>query len=414
VQIVLRKGGLLALLLTLNVLNIVDRQLLPAMGPLIIQDLHISYAQFGWIVGPAFVVFFTLGSIFLGSLADCIQRPRLISAGLCVWSAMTVLTGAARSYAWMGLARTVVALGEATLAPSALSWLDSTFSARSRGSAIGIYYLAAPLGAGLALLISAAIAPAYGWRNCFYALGMAGLAAIPLLMLTRDARGPTSSDGRGTLLRKLLAMARVILRIRSLQLLLLVGVLTDFSIGSQALVTSWLVREKGADFRTIALDLGVVTVSGGVLGNLLGGLAADYLESKQPGGRVHFLCVMQLLLLPCALVVFLGPLSPGSVPFSCVYFAMLLVMTTKYAPVFSVVQELSPSGLKGTGVALSLAVMAICGTALGPVAAGLIGDRWSLARGLAVCAVLGSTSAGLCWYVARRYANDLRLSTSAE
>jgi fucose permease len=82
-------------------------------------------------------------------------------------------------------------------------------------------------------------------------------------------------------------------------------------------------------------------------------------------------------------------------------------MTTRYAPIYSVVLELSPPELKSTAVALSLTVMAICGTALGPVAAGFIADRWSLAASLAACATLGSASALPCWCLARQYASRL-------
>ena len=171
--------ALLAYLTLLNVLNFVDRTLIASLGPLLIADLGLSRTEIGLLAGFGFVFFYTLVGIFLGLAADRWSRLRLLAGGLALWSAMTAISGLARSFVQLAIPRIFVGIGEATLTPSALSMLGDAFPRRRLGFATGIYYTGVPLGMATSLLVGSVVAPRFGWRACFFLLGGIGLVAMP-------------------------------------------------------------------------------------------------------------------------------------------------------------------------------------------------------------------------------------------
>jgi MFS family permease len=134
--------ALLAFLTLLNILNFVDRTLIASLAPLLISDLGLSRTEIGLLAGFGFVVFYTLVGIFLGLAADRWPRLRLVAGGLALWSAMTAVSGLARSFVHLLIPRLFVGIGEATLAPAALSMLGDAFPRRRLALATGIYYAA--------------------------------------------------------------------------------------------------------------------------------------------------------------------------------------------------------------------------------------------------------------------------------
>src|SRR5215210_6787670 len=88
---------LLFFLTALNILNFVDRMLIASLAPLLIKDLGLTRAQIGLLTGFGFVFFYTFVGLFLGMAADRFRRLPLIAGGVALWSAMTALSGMARS-----------------------------------------------------------------------------------------------------------------------------------------------------------------------------------------------------------------------------------------------------------------------------------------------------------------------------
>src|SRR6185503_5126923 len=113
-----------AALTLLNVLNFADRYLMAAFAPSIMADLGLNNLEFTLLTGLVFSVFYVLFGLFAGSLADRYHRPRLIAAGLALWSALTAATGMAVNFLQVGLARVFIGIGEAVLTPASLSMLS--------------------------------------------------------------------------------------------------------------------------------------------------------------------------------------------------------------------------------------------------------------------------------------------------
>ena len=103
----------LGLLLTVNMLNYIDRQVLFAVFPLIKIDLHLSDTALGFL-GSAFMLSYLLLAPLFGWLGDHWSRTRLASGGLVVWSLATALAGFAPGYRTLLAARATVGVGEAS------------------------------------------------------------------------------------------------------------------------------------------------------------------------------------------------------------------------------------------------------------------------------------------------------------
>lgn len=193
----------LAVLVVVYILNFIDRQIVSILVVDIQADLGLTNAQMGFLGGAAFGVFYALFGIPLGRLADNWNRTKLLSIGLTLWSAMTVVSGFAKNGAQLGLARMGVGIGEATASPSAYSLISDYFPKRQRATALAIYSSGLYIGGGVSLFIGALIKEnwnlAYpgggplglvGWQAAFLAVGAPGLlVALWVLSLREPARG---------------------------------------------------------------------------------------------------------------------------------------------------------------------------------------------------------------------------------
>src|SRR4029453_3527935 len=143
----------LAVLVAVYALNFLDRQILAILAERIKADLQVGDAQLGYLYGTVFAVFYAIFGIPLARLADVWDRRRLIVWGLTTWSAMTALSGLAKTFPQLALARIGVGVGEASANPAAYSLLSDSFPPAKRATAIAVYSSGLYLGAGLGLAV---------------------------------------------------------------------------------------------------------------------------------------------------------------------------------------------------------------------------------------------------------------------
>ena len=268
---------LLGLLTLLNVLNIVDRQLLSSFANFIVPDLGLTNTQFGLLTGLMFMVFYSFMALIMGALADIYHRPRLISAAVFLWSVCTAASGAARGFISLAIPRMLIGVGESTLSPAAISMLADKFPAVKRGFASGFYYIGVSVGFGASLLVAGYLGPAIGWRNCFYLLGGIGIAlSIVVLFIADIPRRHSAStvvEQRRNVKGKIIELTVALRKSPALCLTIIGGMCVHFMFGATAFDQLWYVQERGYDRALIAQYTGWFGVTGGVLGNLVGGIA---------------------------------------------------------------------------------------------------------------------------------------------
>src|ERR1019366_6895908 len=128
-----------AALSLVNMVSYVERQILTLLFAPIKRDFHLSDTQGSLLAGAAFVIFFVLFGLLFGRLADSGNRKRIILVGALFWGLATTACGLAQSFIQLFLARISVGVGEASLAPSALSTISDYFPRERLTRAISFY-----------------------------------------------------------------------------------------------------------------------------------------------------------------------------------------------------------------------------------------------------------------------------------
>ncbi len=382
--------GLLFFLTALNVLNFVDRMLIASLAPLLIKDLGLSRAQIGLLTGFGFVFFYTFVGLFLGMAADRFRRIPLIAIGVALWSAMTALSGLARSFVGLVIPRIFVGIGEATLTPAAISMLGDAFPPRRQGLAVGVYYAGIPLGLATALISSSIIAPRFGWRFSFFALGILGLVATGLLFLFREPERKQLAEAKARPEIREIArdLSRAIIQRPALLLALVGGSLLCYGSGAALLGITWLVEERGFAYADAAFRAGIVAVVAGFLGNVAGGAFGDFCEKRFRAGRLWSLVIITVALAIPAWLYY--SIEPGTTLWYACWLLTSAGTTAWFGPLFSAYQALAPAHTRSTMVALALLVLNLLGVGPGPLITGMIGDSRNLTYGLLASVIITS------------------------
>jgi MFS family permease len=188
----------LVVLFSMNLLNYIDRYSFFAVGTKIQDDLNIHDDFWFGVLSVSFMVVYTIVTLFMGWMGDRSNRRRLLTIGVGVWSLATVGTAISRDFYHMFFWRALLGVGEATYGAIALPLLSDLFPARTRGRAIGLYYLALPLGGALGYGIGGWIGDHWSWRAAFCVVGFPGfLAAAAGLWLRDPGRGASEGFPQG-------------------------------------------------------------------------------------------------------------------------------------------------------------------------------------------------------------------------
>jgi len=152
----------LVILTLIYTLHAVDRSVMSIMVEPIKKEFDLSDGHMGVLTGLAFGLTYALAGLPLGYLIDRVDRRRLLSVLVAVWSGCTALCGIAQSYAMLVTARLAVGMAEAGGAPTALSMIGDLFPARLRSTAIGVFWASTALGTAASFILGSMIAVEYG------------------------------------------------------------------------------------------------------------------------------------------------------------------------------------------------------------------------------------------------------------
>ncbi len=410
----LRNYGLLGFLTILNIMNFVDRQLLASFANFIVPDLNLTNTQFGLLTGLVFIFFYAIMGLFAGALADRINRPKLVAAGVLLWSALTAASGAARGFVSLAIPRMFIGVGESVLTPSSMSLLADRLPAKRLGFAAGFYYAGVPIGVGMSLLIAGYLGPAIGWRACFYILGGIGIIFALLMLLVKETPNHGYAHKQAEGKSKTSPVKDVIAALRqspSLTMTIAGGVALHFILGAAVFDQLWFVHERGFERAEIAQMTGWIAVIAGVSGNLFGGYFSDVFQKQTGQGRPMFLFWIMLLLSPISIAYRIA--DADSILFWMGVWGGFFTLGCFYGPTFSTVQELSPTKVRATIVAFYLLTLNLIGLGLGVTLGGIMIDLM-IARGveqpytwtLFTFTIISFLAIPLFYFAGRRFEQD--------
>jgi MFS transporter, ACS family, hexuronate transporter len=167
-----------ASMLLVSLISYMDRNTLALLAPTILLELHLSAAQYGWMIS-AFSVAYTLGNPVWGIALDRVGLRIGMFLAVVLWTAASASHALASTFAGFALARALLGFGEGATFPGGLRATQALpVAQRSRGMAVA--YSGGSLGAILTPLVVTPVAVAYGWRAAFLCTGLAGVAWLAL------------------------------------------------------------------------------------------------------------------------------------------------------------------------------------------------------------------------------------------
>lgn len=368
----------LFVLFAINLLNFYDRQILAVVSEPVRKEFLLGDAALGWL-NTVFVLLYAFVGLPLGRLSDTGSRVKLLAGGVAVWSMFTGLTGLARGFWTMAVARIGVGFGEAACSPASNSLIGDLFPATKRARAISTFMLGLPLGIFLSNVLSGIIAKNYGWRMTFFVATVPGiLLAIVVSRMTEPARG--SADG-AVLAEKpgaptgFWAPFVALMKIPTLRWLMLSGALQNFSIYAvNAFLPAYLMRWHKLPIAQVGLVAGLVLGGTGLLSLVLTGMIADRLHTWRRDGRLLFSSATIALHAPLFFVALALP-QGDTVTFAWLVGISWLLFYTYYATVYASIHEVVPPSLRGSAMSLYFFWMYVLGGAFGTAILGSISDR---------------------------------------
>lgn len=192
----------LAVLLLPALLVSMDLSVLFVAGPAITETLAPTATQWLWMMD---VYGFVLAGLLItmGSLGDRIGRRRLLLAGAALFGAASAVVAFASSPETFVLARALLGLGGATLAPSTLSLIRGMFTdPRQRSTAVGAWTAAFSGGAVVGPVLGGLLLEHFWWGTVFLVnvpVMLLLLATAPLLVPEAEKAAPTPFDLVGAL-----------------------------------------------------------------------------------------------------------------------------------------------------------------------------------------------------------------------
>jgi MFS family permease len=303
------------------------------------------------------------------------------------WSLRAAACGLARNFTELFIGRMAVGVGEASLAPSAVSLISDLFPADRVATPMGVYSAGYFLGSGLALGIGglvvglfagqdSVIFPIVGavssWQAVFLVTGLPGAAVAFLAFAMHDprrSRSPVRSNGESTL------SFTGLFRVRGG---LLVRCFLGFSLASllSYAVTSWTPAflERRFDLRPqdIGWSFGLAVAFSGTVGALGGGMLLDRIYHRgRTGAYMLVPAIAALIALPLMTsAFFMG--SPAAV-LTLLALGMCAIGTTAAAS-YATWRKIAPPELRGRITATFVLCTGLIGGGLGPVSVGLVGD----------------------------------------
>jgi len=177
-------------------LSFVDRQVLAALAPMLMEQFNLSHYGYGWIVS-AFSLAYAVFAPVAGLLVDRVGLTVGISTAVTLWSMAGVATGFAGGFGSLLACRAALGAAESAGIPATAKGFALYLKPHERAMGTALNQVGITLGMMAAPLLVGWLAVSYGWRAAFVATGVAGLAWIPLWLLTvRRVPVPAATGSR--------------------------------------------------------------------------------------------------------------------------------------------------------------------------------------------------------------------------
>ncbi len=387
------------IMFAISFLNYLDRYVLTGAANVIAKELGFDLSGIGYIAS-AFLVIYTLGAVPLGLWADRAKRKNVVTVCVAIWSVTTALTALTVNFATLFLSRMILGIGEAGYFPAGTALMSDYFSREKRSRIMSWWSTAQLFGILGGYALGGAIAGLYfgSWRLAFLFTGIPGLVLAFLMWRVREPRrnqadeeaaelaGPASeleeTPHAVVMPRSALAQLGTLLRIKTMAVLIVMQIFAYFVLGVNTAFLPTYLQQKdtfGLSSGLAGLYSGGVIVLAGIAGTVVGGYLADMLSRRHSGSRVLVCGIGFLIGAPSfALAVTYHNL----VIFTIFFITTAFLLTIYTGPSTAATQDVVPSSLRASAVAITLLIAHLLGDAFAPSIVGVLATAFDPTHGL--------------------------------
>jgi MFS family permease len=367
------RNFVLVMLTLVYIFNFIDRQLLVILQESIKKELNLSDTQLGMLSGFTFAIFYVTMGIPIARWADKANRRNIVAISLGLWSIMTGLSGLARNFVHLLLARVGVGVGEAGGSPPAHAMISDYFPAGQRATALSFYSTGIYFGMLIGYLMGGYLNQQLGWRTAFFVLGIPGvLFSLLFSLVVKEPRRGATDVNVSTTSYSFPGVVKLLFSKPTFVFLAFATALHAFCIyGLLNWMPSFLARLHGMENADIGVALGLILGITGVLGTFTGGWLTDRFGKNDKRSYLRIPAFMILSSIPFVVgALFL----PGKVQSLFCIGVFNFFYGTYLGPSINVAHTLVPASLRSVTSAILFLVLNLIGLGFGPLIVGMISD----------------------------------------
>ena len=390
------------IMFSINLLNYLDRYVFTGAANVVATELGLSIDQVGYLA-TAFIVVYAVGTIPLGIWADRSSRKNIVALCITIWSLATVFTALAGNFITLFISRMVLGIGEAGYYPAGTALLSDYFSRTKPAQVMSRWTAGSLVGLMIGFIAGGVIAGlGFGkWRLAFLFTGIPGLLLAFLAYRLREPRrnqadeeaielDPHSAVNEVEVIdtphavvvpKDVFSQFGTLLRNRTLVVLIVMQIFGFFAQGAAVVFLPIYLQQKdtlGLSSGLASILSGGVVVIAGIVGLLIGGYMSDALNRRYPGARV-LVCGIGFLLSAPAFA--LSVIIHSEVIFIICFFITAMLINVYNGPSTAATQDVVPSALRASAVALSLLLAHLLGDAFAPSLVGVLAKLFDPTHG---------------------------------
>lgn len=371
-------------LMVLNACSLIDRQIISMLVVDMKVDMGLTDFQIGLLQGLAFALFYSIFGLALGSIIDRYPKRLVVYLCITVWSISASITGLARGFGTMMLARMGVGAGEGGVNPASQSLIASIFPNGKISLPMSMFVGSGSIGMALSYLVGGVLLDAVSkrsfpgmdglapWRQVMILTSLPGIViALLAFTLSEPHAARTRQRDDRTSWRD---FRRFLARERSLYARLLIGY------GLTALITysviSWSPTYARRVLHMTPTRVGSFLGAMDLVGGIFGTAALGWIVDRQ-FSRGHHAFAIRTYLISMAITLpltIIGFLADNFALYLVAMIAIKCVLCTCYGPGMAILQIITPPAFRGRVASLMLLTISMFGFAAGPVATGAITD----------------------------------------
>jgi MFS family permease len=169
-----------------------------SVAPLVIADLHLSYAQLGTLIG-LFMLPGALLALPSGVIGQRLGERRVVVAGLALMAVGGVLTADAAGFPGAAAGRLLSGAGAVVVSILTAKLISEWFAGKELSMAMAVMLTSWPVGLGVAAATVGRVAAEMSWRAAVMVTALVAAVGLVLMLLYRNAPAVGAGPPRETL-----------------------------------------------------------------------------------------------------------------------------------------------------------------------------------------------------------------------